>query len=206
MKYKTTLQKLSLFFILLTLLSGYVFAYSSELPHPNTAVNTVRAQGPFVMIDTSGATIDNSYLDQYSYQVSQQITKIQKNAPEIKKIEAYLSQRNAPLASQAEQFVIIAKKYSLPYNLMPAISVIESGGGKNTYRPYNYAGMGGQGNAMSFDSWAAAIEKHAQILKYGYFEKGANTPEKIEKYYCYNCPTWGEKVSFVMSQIDKMSY
>lgn len=204
---KTTIyKKISLFAVIFTILSGYIFAASSDLPEPTSGINIVRAQGPFIMIDTTGATIDEQYLNQYNTGLKSNIISITKNSPEVKKIEAYLNKRNAPLASEAEAFVEIAKEYNLPYNLMPAISVVESNGGKHTYRQYNYAGMGGQGNAMTFSSWRAAIETHAKILKYGYFDKGANTPEKIEKYYCYNCPTWGEKVSFVMNQIDNTQY
>ena len=87
----------------------------------------------------------------------------------------------------------MAEKYGLPYNLMPAISIIESSGGKYNYRPYNYAGMGGQSNAMVFNSYEEAIEKHAQIIKRGYWDKGSRTPEDMERYYCYPVSNLGRK-------------
>ena len=136
--------------------------------------------------------------------IAERVEDLRYDKEQIRKIEAFLSSRGAPLASEADTFVKMADKYGLPYNLMPAISIIESSGGKYNYRPYNYAGMGGQGNAMVFSNYDEAIEKHAQILKKGYFDKGATTPEQIEKYYCYQCPTWGEKVQSMMNQIDAM--
>lgn len=134
--------------------------------------------------------------------VNQQVSELQYSQENIRKIESYLSQRGSPMASEARTFEKMAVKYDLPYNLMPAIAVVESGAGKHNYRPYNYAGMGGQGSAMSFANYEQAIERHAQILRFGYFDKGADTPHEIGRYYCYQCPTWGNKVQGVMNSID----
>lgn len=134
--------------------------------------------------------------------VDQRIADLQYSKENIRKIESYLAGRGSPMASEAKTFEKMAVKYGLPYNLMPAIAVVESGAGKHNYRPYNYAGMGGQGNAMSFSNYEQAIEKHAQILRFGYFDGGADTPEEIGRYYCYQCPTWGSKVRGVMNSID----
>lgn len=46
------------------------------------------------------------------------------------KIDSYFKDRSMPLAGYGEQFVIVAEKYGLPYNLLPAIAVRESSGGK----------------------------------------------------------------------------
>lgn len=46
------------------------------------------------------------------------------------KIDIYFKQRSMPLAGHGEQFVAVAEKYGLPYNLLPAIAVRESSGGK----------------------------------------------------------------------------
>lgn len=136
--------------------------------------------------------------------IEKKMVDIDLNKEQVRKVEAYLASRGAPLAAHAKTFVKVADKYGLPYNLMPAISIIESSGGLYNYRPYNYAGMGGQGNAKTFSSYEEAIEYHAAFLKSGYFDKGADTPEEIEQYYCYQCPTWGEKVQGVMNSIDAM--
>jgi hypothetical protein len=136
--------------------------------------------------------------------IDRRIEDIDLNPEHIRKIEAYLGGRGAPLASKAYYFEKMAVKYNLPYNMMPAISVVESSGGLHCYRPYNYAGMGGQGAAMSFNNFEEAIEKHAQILRYGYFDGGADTPAEIAPYYCPPCTTWHTKVESVMYQIDSM--
>jgi len=205
-----TIQKIFLSTITIVIAVGYLLSLFTNMNSNNQVFTTVRAQGPFIMIDTYGMEITDEYLAQFENSTTKQIenikTNIKKNDPKVLKIANYLNTRGAPLANSAETFVEIADKYNLPYNLMPAISIVESNGGKATYRQYNYAGMGGQGNAMTFNNWDDAIEKHAQILKFGYFDKGANTPEKIEKFYCYNCPTWGEKVTLVMNKIDKTKY
>ncbi|WKZ31038.1 MAG: glucosaminidase domain-containing protein [Candidatus Dojkabacteria bacterium] len=135
--------------------------------------------------------------------VDQRVEDLKYSQENIRKLESYLSKRGSPMASQAKTFEKMAVKYGLPYNLMPAIAVIESGAGRHNYRPYNYAGMGGQGGALSFTSYEQAIEKHAQILRFGYFDKGADTPHEIGRYYCYQCPTWGYKVQGVMNEIDR---
>jgi hypothetical protein len=185
---------------------GYLVSFFTDMDSDSPVFSIVKAQGPFVMMDTYGMEITDEYISRFEISTAKEIANIKSNAPEVLKIKNYLNLRGAPLAAEAETFVRIADKYDLPYNLMPAISVIESNGGKAAYRPYNYAGMGGQGAAMTFNSWEQAIEKHAKILKFGYFDKGANTPEKIEKFYCYQCPTWGEKVTLVMNNIDSTKY
>ena len=47
-----------------------------------------------------------------------------------KKIDLYFKQRSMPLAGYGEQFVAVAEKYGLPYNLLPAVAIRESSGGK----------------------------------------------------------------------------
>lgn len=147
---------------------------------------------------------DFAYEKANSLSIQTKISNLDVDQVKVQKIERYLSSRGSPMAPEAATFVRMAELYGLPYNLMPAIAVIESGGGKHNYRPYNYAGMGGQSRAISFENYSQAIEKHAQILRNGYFSKGATTPEAIGKYYCFNCPTWGSKVQGVMNAIEAM--
>lgn len=206
-KYKKTLNKIVVVLTLFTLVGGYIFSQiSDENDYYAFSSTIVRAAGPDEVIDPYIYNINNDYLIGREKDILERIATAKSNSPEVKKVRNYLAARGAPMASAAEDLVEIAAEYDLPYNLMPAIAVIESGGGKYAYRPYNYAGMGGQGNAMTFSNYREAIEKHAQILRFGYFDKGADTPEEIEKYYCYNCPTWGEKVEYVMQQISHTSY
>ena len=188
-----------------TLILGNFASLGIENPQNNRFYSSQ----PVYAIDAYEATIaleeyKVAYETKNSAEIELRLRDIDLNKVQVEKIRAYLEKRGAPLSAHAETFVRMAKKYDLPYNLMPAISIIESSGGKYNYRPYNYAGMGGQGNAKSFANYDEAIEFHATFLRAGYFDKGADTPEEIEKYYCYQCPTWGEKVQGVMNAIDSM--
>jgi hypothetical protein len=49
------------------------------------------------------------------------------------KLDKYFSERSMTLEGHGMQFVLIAEKYGLPYNFLPAISAIESSGGKAAY-------------------------------------------------------------------------
>ena len=199
-------KKNILIITLITLISGYFLQLlpdevKPEVLYTSTISNAVYAASGYEPTVTvpQGYTISFS---QNEKSINTKMKDISINKEQVRKIQEYLSRRGAPLAAEARTFVEIADKYGLPYNLMPAISVIESGGGLHNYRPYNYAGMGGQSNAYVFSSYEQAIETHASIIKKGYFDKGAVTPELMEPYYCYQCPTWGEKVQGVMNAID----
>lgn len=148
--------------------------------------------------------LDESHEELNVKSIDEKLKNIDLDREQVRKIRAYLARRGAPLSNHAETFVRVSQKYDIPYNLMPAISIIESSGGLHNYRPYNYAGMGGQGNAYIFTSYDQAIETHGKILRNGYFNKGADTPYEIGRYYCYQCPTWGSKVQSVMNSIDSM--
>ena len=200
------LNKILLVLTAILITTGYGISLTKSQTFQPNLFSVVRAEGPSSVIDTNEMAVTSEYVQGFTAQIQDDIAVAKSNIPEVLKIKNYLTKRGASLAGSAEIFVAVAKEYNLPYNLMPAISVIESGGGKATYRPYNYAGLGGQSNAMTFANWEEAIRKHAQILRKGYFDKGADTPEEIEKYYCYQCPTWGEKVTGVMRAIDNTAY
>lgn len=46
------------------------------------------------------------------------------------RINTYFYERSMPLAGHGMQFVLVAEKYGLPYEFLPAIAVRESSGGK----------------------------------------------------------------------------
>ena len=118
----------------------------------------------------------------------------------VAKIQAYLSQRNAPLADYAKEFVAAADKYGIDYRLVASISVIESEGGKNTFRPYNAWGWGKSG----FTSWEEGIWKVSEGLS-KYYAKGLTTPRLISKSYCPpSADHWATKVQYVMDKIEAM--
>lgn len=193
-----------LILILVTLLGGNVIRLSSAVPGDQSFAleAPVYADAELTASFMYPPKHNFNYDDSTLITINARIQDIDLNPEHIRKIEEYLSSRGAPLAAEAYYFEKMAVKYNLPYNLMPAISVLESSGGLYNYRPYNYAGMGGQSGALTFESYAQAIEKHAQILRYGYFDAGADTPAEIAPYYCPPCTTWDVKVQSIMNAIE----
>ena len=112
-------------------------------------------------------------------------------------IKQYLSKRNAPLAKYAQDFVDAADKYGIDYRIVAAISIIESGGGKNNFRPYNAWGWGKKG----FANWTEGIwTVSASIGRY--YSKGLTTSKLISYSYCPpNADAWASKVQGVMNVI-----
>jgi len=114
-------------------------------------------------------------------------------------IKQYLSKRNAPLAKYAQDFVDAADKYGIDYRIVAAISIIESGGGKNTFKPYNAWGWGKSG----FANWKEGIYAVSKGLG-KYYDIGLTTPKLISKSYCPpSADSWASKVQYVMNEISK---
>lgn len=125
------------------------------------------------------------------------------NVPQwqVDNVKSYLSRRSAPLASEAKFLVQAANYYKIDYRLVAAISIIESSGGKHTYRPYNAWGWGGADNAFVFKSWKHAIATVSLGLS-RYYAGGATTPELIAPRYNPHTPReWSRKVTYVMGQM-----
>jgi len=118
----------------------------------------------------------------------------------VAKIKAYLSQRAAPLADYAKEFVAAADTYGIDYNIVAAISVIESEGGKHTFKPYNGWGWGKSG----FSSWEEGIWTVSKGIS-KYYAKGMTTPKSISYSYCPpSASHWATKVQGVMNKIEAM--
>lgn len=117
----------------------------------------------------------------------------------VTQIKKYLSKRNAPLAKYAQDFVDAADQYKIDYRIVAAISIIESGGGKTTFKPYNAWGWGKSG----FKNWTEGIYTVSKgIAKY--YSKGLTTPKLISKTYCPpSADNWANKVQYVMNEISK---
>lgn len=124
-------------------------------------------------------------------------------APDSKKVEnirEYLVSRHAPLADYAEEFVKAADEYDIDYRIVAAISVIESGGGKNNFRKHNAWGWG----KRSFDSWEDGIWAVSMGIS-NYYSRGLTTPKLISTYYCPpNAAKWANNVQHVMDLIANM--
>ena len=115
-----------------------------------------------------------------------------------KKIREYLVSRGAPLAEYAEEIVTAGEKHGVEPELIAAISIIESGGGKINFRAYNAWGWG----RKSWPNWETAIDEYAQGLARGYISKGADTPSEIAPIYCPpNRYAWARNVTNVLNAL-----
>lgn len=97
----------------------FVMAFIPLLALSTFELNTV----PTATADTNNNSITGAAGEKLS---SQDVLRKQ----EADKIDTYFKDRSMPLAGHGAQFVAVAEKYGLPYNLLPAISVAESSGGK----------------------------------------------------------------------------
>jgi hypothetical protein len=115
----------------------------------------------------------------------------------VSKIKKYLEGRGAPLAKYSEEFVKAADHYGIDYRIVAAISVIESNGGRHTFKAYNAWGW----SKTSFENWTDGIwTVSAGISKY--YSNGLTRPELIAPYYCPpNAVKWAQNVNYVMNQI-----
>ena len=121
-------------------------------------------------------------------------------AKKIAAVQKFFKQYNAPLYKNAKDFVEAATKYKLDYRLMPAISIVESSGGKHLFKPHNPFGWGKHG----YPSFRAAIYDVARGLSVYYYGLGLKDPRSIA--YKYNPVTpkaWGSKVYRLMQQMPK---
>ena len=133
---------------------------------------------------------------------AEQLQEQDLNYQKAQKIETYLrvNRGNAPLAKHAEKFVEVANKYGLDYRLLPAISVMESEGGKKLFRPYNAWGWGSS-NFSSFDEGIEAVGKGLSK----YYARGQNTVDKIAPTYCPpNATNWARNVNQFMNEIESV--
>ena len=120
------------------------------------------------------------------------------------KIDKYFFQRSMPLNGYGMKFVLVAEKYGLPYNLLPAIAVLESSGGKAAYNQNPF----GWGSAkIVFKNFDEAIEVVGKNLG------GANpntvhyysSPVIEDKLWHYNesvVSGYTDRVKSVMKRID----
>ena len=115
------------------------------------------------------------------------------------RIRKYLQSRNSPLSHYAEDFVSASEEYNIDYRIVAAISIIESGGGKKNFRPYNAWGWGKNG----FSNWPEGIWAVSKGIG-KYYSKGLTTPRLISYSYCPpSSDAWASKVQAVMNIISQ---
>lgn len=126
-------------------------------------------------------------------------------------LEQFFAKYHSPLAAYGQVFIDLSEKYGLPWQLLPAISMQESLGGKNipedSYNPFGW-GIHSSGT-LKFASWQEGIEKVAKGFKEKYIDNGLVTIEDIMRKYnptSYNRDgSWGNGVQFFLDEIESFN-
>lgn len=117
------------------------------------------------------------------------------------KLEKFLARYNSPLTPYADVFVRSADRHDIDWRLVPAITGVESTFGKRI--PYNsYNAYGWANGDYKFESWESSIEHVTKTLREKYYNKGADTIDKIARRYAPPSKTWGNNVKFFMNKIE----
>ena len=123
----------------------------------------------------------------------------------IKKLEAYLSHYNSPLASQAHTFVEEADKHGIDWRLLVSIAGVESTFGQfiptGSYNPFGWGVFTGKSYGVNFKDWQDAIATVSDGLKTKYVDKGATTIDRIGYIYAASS-AWSNHVRFFMNDLD----
>ncbi len=120
------------------------------------------------------------------------------------KINTYFQERSMPLAGYGMQFVLVAEKYGLPYNFLPAIAVRESSGGK---RDMNNNPFGWGSAKIKFDHYDEAIEMVGKNLgganpKTASYYGGNSIKQKLYYYNGTVIKGYEDEVISIMKKID----
>lgn len=94
-------------------------------------------------------------------------------------LRKFLLDNQCPEQDYAEMFVAEADTHGLDWRLLPAISVVESGGGREAHRN-NYFGW--DNGRIGFRSVGEAIHQVARGLSEGRSYRGKATPGKLAAY------------------------
>lgn len=122
----------------------------------------------------------------------------------ISKLKKFLNFYHSPLSRYAENFVETADEYQLDWKLIPAISGVESTFGKaipiGSYNAYGWAN-----GEYYFQSWEEGIGIVAKTLRENYYDRGADTVEKIAPIYAPPSQTWAWKVKYLMEKLENFA-
>ncbi|MCK9368459.1 hypothetical protein M0R04_00575 [Candidatus Dojkabacteria bacterium] len=195
---KSLFIKIYLVLLINILVFGYLIKSVQSLPQGFLFEKQALANSSANKIDSN---VDLYVFKPIPVTLEDKIKGIKIDKAKSNKVRKYLGSIYAPLASKSIFLVQAAKYYKIDYRLVAAISVIESSGGKYTYRRYNAWGWGGSGKPYTFDSWEEAIITVSRGLG-NYYSKGADTPREIAPNYNPVTPNeWAGNVNHVMSHM-----
>ncbi len=100
----------------------------------------------------------------------------------VARIDNYLAK--TPLRGQGRTITLAAADAGISVTDIPAIAMIESGGGRANANSFNAFGRKSiSGGWVAFASWEDAINNQAWYLRRNYYDQGRTTPELIAAKY-----------------------
>lgn len=121
-----------------------------------------------------------------------------------KLVENFFIKYNSPMTGTGKDIVSAARKYQIPFGLLPAIGQCEGNLGKVIPKDsYNTWGFGIYGDTTTkFSSWQEAIETISKAMRRDYFDFGLTIPEKImTKYTPSSNGSWAFCVNKFLNQL-----
>ncbi len=138
------------------------------------------------------------YISKYSSSKQKYLLKVRNK--KIRWVRSFFHWYKSPLEKYAVEFVHASEYYNIDYRLLPAISIVESSGGKYLFRPNNPFGWGNNG----YKSFKDAIWDVARGLSIYYYRFNRRTPELIGEIYNPVTPKqWAGKVRYLMNQMPR---
>ena len=115
-------------------------------------------------------------------------------------IKAILKKNNSPMIDEVDSFMKACREYDLDCYLLPSITALESGYGRQilqgTYNPFGWGG-----GRIYFSSWENGIDTVGYGLRFNYINKGADSIEQIGAKYAAS-KTWAVRVRNFMAQFE----
>lgn len=112
-----------------------------------------------------------------------------------------LQKYDSLLVPEAKYFVYYADAHGIDWRLLVSIAGLESTfASRYVQGSYNAYGWGG--GYIYFDSWENGIDSISRALRKNYYDRGANTVEKIGPIYAAN-PHWAQRINVFMNEIDE---
>lgn len=145
---------------------------------------------------------------QYVYLSSAKQTNPHSN--EIRRVQTFLGKYQSPLQENAKDFVMAAKTYKVPAELLVAISGVESGFGKHnpdcaTYNPFGYSSSTSPCGWWRFTDYKQAIYKVAQTIStdraYQGYQRTRSILELAKIYNPVDPETEAQNIEWFMQRI-----
>lgn len=125
----------------------------------------------------------------------------------IQALHKFFQPYNSPLQSQAEELVRQADSWGIPYTLIPAIAMQESGGCRVIPQDsYNCWGFGVYGAKVTrFNSYQEAVSTIAKKIKETYIKNGLVNPTLLEDVWApQSNGIWSYAVNYFTSKIQEI--